>query len=547
MGSNKHFTMHTSTRDASQKLLPDWGKGARWGVQVNASPASKLRPHHCDPKRCANQLLANFGHNFEHNLSHGMFPWGERRKGESSPQQIELRGDLSKVLNMLNGGPNLVEAVAKQADVMELPDGTKISWINVAAEPARVNGEELGEIMEAFHVFEQASHILTNRNAAIQTELLAGVKVPHNSPLANAYLHPTIDHFSVRRLDLHITETGVFASENDEMPGGLPGAIHIDQSYATNLAQWDRALSWLCDPGLLVFVVSSAWSQCYITETKWLVQELQRRGHQAKIVITEELNRMQITDSGVSCDGKPVATIWRQFPIFETEGKLTELVLAAHSGLVRMVPEFAHYGNKAWFSLFRSHLDEFRQIITTGSYGAYEGDDAPVHQAVEGEKLFNLLLQILPDSHLILDQSSFPLRVSGIEIESYQELYTLSQEARNRLVLKITGANPFSARSYGVFMGHNMPLEAWQKWLSTEREGFPFIVQESLDTKVVQVPVHDIKLGYAKTMSSRILVRPWALGNELVTAQVTAVPSYTRRAHGMVSMSLMPGQLVSKL
>ena len=93
-----------------------------------------------------------------------------------------------------------------------------------------------------------------------------------------------------------------------------------------------------------------------------------------------------------------------------TSGKLEEIVLAAAHGIVRMVPEFAHWGNKAWFSIFRSHLPFFKEHLSAAAFEALD--------------------LVLPDSHLILSKESFPCTVDQYTIETLGILRTLPKERK---------------------------------------------------------------------------------------------------------------------
>ena len=93
-----------------------------------------------------------------------------------------------------------------------------------------------------------------------------------------------------------------------------------------------------------------------------------------------------------------------------------------------MVPEFGHFGNKVWFSLFWTRPEFFIREL--------------------GEETYLILREVLPDSHLVISHDSFPCQVAFHQIASLQELRLLSQSVRDDLVLKICGANTMSARSY---------------------------------------------------------------------------------------------------
>jgi hypothetical protein len=310
------------------------------------------------------------------------------------------------------------------------------------------------------------------------------------------------------------------------MPGGFPELVHIDRAYGVNQERWARCFEWLFREGPLLFLVSHEWSRCYVTETDWLVEHLRSRGYPALLRMTDQLADVEVTAGGVTCAGERVGPIWRQFPVFETQGKLVDIVAAARVGSVRLVPEFGHWGNKVWFSLFRKYAAFFRMALDSAT--------------------FALLEETLPASHLVRDASSFPGHADGVNVESMDALRALPEDVRDRLVLKVCGANTLAARSYGVLMGKGLSLETWQRWVD-ERLALaqPFIVQRRLDTGVARLPVRHTGHGCAELFQCRVLLRPWIVGDEIVSVSGCAVPSNTLRVHGRVDMAVLPIQLAT--
>ncbi|MDP3764456.1 MAG: hypothetical protein Q8Q95_02440 [bacterium] len=513
-GMIKQFSPTTQLRPGESSNIPSWAYGAQWCVRVGRS-CRRI-------EGCARQLRADFVRNFQDRIGIGYYPWGKPRLNEKPPMSVNL-GDVSKVIGRLNSGPDFAQAIADQEKVLELPKDSKISWIRIPPEPLVCDETSLKQIMMAFDEFEESSCKLTSLDSSVPEMLFSGVDL--NGALKDIYLFPTKKTFSVRRPDLHFTGDGVFASENDEMPGGFAELVHLDQAYGVNQDRWRRCFDWLVESGPILFLVSHKWSLCYMPEIKWLVEDLRRRGYPAFFLSTEHLDCLTINSHGVYLGEKKIGTIWRQFPIFETEGnKLGDLVCAARDGFVRMVPEFAHFGNKAWFSIFRSRADFFRRELSLES--------------------FSVLDTILPDSHLVRPHSvhkSFPCSVAGLHIVGILQLIHLEEEERNRLVLKVCGANTLSARSYGVLIGHGLTSDTWSDWIK-ERLGLnqPFIVQRRLESGVVRIPVMNTRRNCGEAFSCRILLRPWMVGGELVSVSACAVPSNTFRVHGMVDMAVAP-------
>ncbi len=447
-------------------------------------------------------------------------------KREMPPVPVVMPETIHKTVLQLNSGPDLVAAIADQKFAAELPNDSGISWFRVVPEPVGCDTELLGKILRALSRFEQVSDALVRENQGVQQILLSGVELPEGSPLAHAYLFPRVKEFSVRRPDLHYTgqTTLPFASENDEMPGGMPELVHIDNTYGVNDARWKKAFDWLCEDGTLLFLVSHEWSKCYIPETKWLVEHLQKLGYPVGLLTTDRLEELEFRDDKFFFHGRQVGTIWRQFPIFETKGRLAEIVLAAYEDKVRMIPEFAHFGNKSWFSVFRSHEAFYRGVLDTEE--------------------FDLLNAMLPHSHIIggAGSEAFPFTLQdGTAVRNIADLESLSQEVRDYQVLKICGANNLAARSYGVLMGKGISGDEWRAWIEERvRAGQPFLVQRRLDQGIVRLPVFNVKSGYPELFSCRVLARPWVFNGELVSIHGCAVPSYLYKVHGMVDMAVVP-------
>jgi len=513
MGS-KCFTYMTPSRPDDVASIPKWSCGAQWAVKIGT-------PQRFDT--CARQLSADFGKLFTARLKSGWYPWGQPRKKEKPPVDADLGKGIDAVIKRLNSGPDLAASMAANGHALELPPGSKISWIRVPSEPVQCDLPQLRALLSAFKEFEQVCDTLVRADSAVQRLVMAGVDV--DPSVSDMYLFPSVNAFSLRRPDFHVTESGVFASENDEMPGGFAELVHIDEAYGINQQNWKDCFDWLFEKGPVLFLISHEWSKCYITEFKWLVDYLNQKGYHAVMRTTDHMEDISITDDGVWFGKNKVGTIWRQFPIFETRDKLAAMVRAAHCGSVRMVPEFAHYGNKVWFSVFRSHHLYYRERLLPES--------------------FALLDEVLPESHVVISERSFPCRIETVTICSLSELKNLGASIRDDLVLKICGANTMAARSYGVLVGHGLSQETWTQWINERiREKQPFIIQKRLATSIASIPVMNTKRECGEMFDCRVLLRPWAYnGNSIASVSGCAVPSNTLRVHGRVDMAIVPVSL----
>ncbi len=512
--SRRCFSQYARGRERDQSALPNWSAGARWGVGIN--------PNTARIENCAFQIRANFLRNFDANIGKKSFPWGSPRKKERGPEAVILdSAEVSRILEALSSGPDLASAIANPKFLDRLPAGSRISWNRIPAKPLICNHTRWQAIDESFAAFEQGCAKLIE-DERVRDMILAGVSFADERVREN-YLRPPTSCFSVRRPDLHYQGTDqFFASENDEMPGGIAELIHLDRVYGVNHRRWEQAFSWLFSYGPVLFVVSSDWSKVYIAELRWLVEQLSEAGYDAHLAISDELEGLSFSSDTVRWQGLRIGTIWRQFPIFETAGKLAELVILAKRGIVRMVPEFAHFGNKAWFSIYRRYRDWFRKEL------APETD--------------MILDKLLPDSHLVRGESDFPLTVADITIRDLSALRSLGVLQRNQLVLKVTGANELAARSHGVLMDRDLDQHAWRAWIDARLQaGVPFIVQQQMTTAVVHLPVQRLERNGptdAELFPTRVLIRPWSLGGKVVSAHAAAVTHATRKAHGMTDMAV---------
>ena len=517
---HKHFS---PIQIGGKMASPVWAANVLWGVVVNADEF--LKNNSSRATNCANTSFALFCKRFDTEIERKLFPWGRPKKGQPGPSGIiTIDKELMRTQQAaLNSGPDLVKAIAHRDFASELPEGAKISWLRIPSDPLGYDGSMLNRIAHAMRSLEVASGKLVLTDISVRETVLAGVEIK-DPRLVDVYIDPGVECFSVARPDVHWRdEEGVDVSENDEMPGGMPELVHIDRAYGMNQDRWAAFFDWLTAEGPLVFVVSHEWSECYISETTWLVEHLCSMDYDAHLVTTDQMDRLSIEEDAVRLDGNEVGTIWRQFPIFEVEGALAELVLASRRGAVRMVPEFAHFGNKAWFHVFADRKDWYRANM--------DPDD------------FALLENIIPDSFYVEDYRDFSCTVGKVAINGISSLRSLNQAQRDELVLKVGGASLKSARSYGVLIGSGIKPDEWSSWIDERlASGEPFLIQQRFHTGVISMPVWNVALDRAELFSCKVLMRPWFYGPDCTLASVhgVAVPSSVHKVHGMTSMAVVP-------
>lgn len=503
--------------------VPGWAHGAMWSVGVNP------RIEETRVRNCAEQTCADFGRNFARRVDGGHFPWGLRRKVEPPTTRVQMPSQTAEVIARLNSGPDMVEAIADLALRERIPKGARVSWLRIPGDLARFPRRIMDETLTAVSDFERTCATLLANSPETADDLLAGVDLPSASldVLREAYLRPMygdepVLEWSVRRPDMHLCDGALVASENDEMPGGFTDLVHIDDAYGINEGEWKWCFDWLCAKGPLLFVVSTTWSEGYLAGMRWLAERMRRMGYDADVATDKDAAEVFIGANGVSFKGRHVGTIWRQFPVFETVGVFADLVRASQEGRVRMVPEFAHFGNKTWFSLFWQKRDFFAARLSGRSN--------------------EILNDLVPISRLIrFTRADFPIQIGDLRIRSMDDLINLDAGGRSGLVLKVTGANTLAARSYGVFMGHARRTDDWKAWIVDRcRLRQPFIAQKRFETKIATLAVHNMATGEPEVFRCRVLMRPWMVGGRLVSSHTCCTPSYTTKVHGMVDMAVQP-------
>lgn len=502
------------------EAAPHWASttGTLWGVMVG----SRCGANEVRVKRCAHQTRGMYVKRFKREISRERYPWGQPKKGSTGPKEAVLidPNEIATTLNALNSGPNLAEAIADRSFAAELPPDSKISWIRVLPEPIGYSRSTMSSVVNAMRQFEIASHELLENNAEVRRVILSGVTLK-DPRLTDLYINPGVSCFSIARPDLHWTENGLSASENDEMPGGMPELVLLDKAYGVNQDKWRTFFDWLTSTGPLLFIVSHEWSKCYVPEMTWLVDYLRSIGYDARILTTDRLGELSVSKQGVIHNGDRIGTIWRQFPVFETVGVLADIVELARAGSVRLYPEWGHFGNKAWFYLFWKYINWFKLHMSAADIA--------------------LLRQVLPESHLIEGERSFPFQIGSTEIRNLGDLKTVPESCRDELVMKICGANSLAARSYGVLMGQGIKTAAWSEWIETRLAAHePFIVQARFQTGVASIPVWNTGKKRGEMFQCRLLMRPWVLNGVVVSVSGTAVPRKYHKVHGMVDMAVTP-------
>jgi hypothetical protein len=435
--------------------------------------------------------------------------------------------DPRQLFHSLNSGPNFRGITSARHDG-NLPDSWKLSFGRVAPRP--VNGDTgwfHSLTVTSFNEFERAcARLLKAKDGRqVRSQILAGVTTDNNT--RQAYLGHS-DPFSVRRLDIVVTPDGASVCENDEMPGGLVHAYWLDRAYGINQRRWDQALAWLTQKGPLVFAVSTEWSAPYLHEITWFVQHLAQRGFDVHLVTSKDANRLRVGWRGAFLDGRKIATVWRLFPIFEAQGAFSQIVKAASQGKIRLVPELASWGNKAWMGVFWEEQEYFRRTMNS--------------------RAFQQISRLVPYTRLVTQEGGFPsaIRDRGglVTIDSFSALKEIPTRQRKQVVVKMAGAHNRAARSHGVVIGTSATGTRWAEALDQmAKVGAPLAVQEYHSPRRVDIPVWSV-LGARPELENpftgKLLIRPWMIGGRLVSATGFLTVPNTTKLHGTTTGAEIP-------
>ncbi len=436
--------------------------------------------------------------------------------------------DPRKLFHTLNSGPNL-RGVTNAKHDGNLPVDWNLSFGRVAPSPLQGDiGWFTRLTASAFTDFESACAQLLRSpelGPVVRRQILADVGT--DQATRETYLSNPVP-FQVRRLDIVMNQHGPAVCENDEMPGGLVHAYWLDRAYGVNQRRWDRALHWLTGGGSLVFAVSTEWSAPYVQEITWFVQHLQQRGFDAHVVTSNQANKLKVRRGGVFLRRKKIGTVWRLFPVFEAHEAFAHIVTAAHEGKVRLAPQLASWGNKAWMGVFWEQRGHFRRAMSPEAY--------------------TLLSQLIPYTRLVREDGGFPsaIRSQGelVRLDDMDALRGLPQRFRKQVVVKMTGAHDKAARSYGVMIGTSASGTRWGEGL-TRMFGVAkqLAVQEYRPPLRVNVPIWSMLSGepvLENPFTGKLLVRPWVIGGRLVSATAFLTVPDTTKLHGTTSGGEIP-------
>jgi hypothetical protein len=335
---------------------------------------------------------------------------------------------------------------------------------------------------------------------------------------------------SVIRPDLIMTEQGWALTELDSVPGGQGITAFLSQLYSQHgwnilggecgmVEGFRRAYPHETD--LLV----SAESSDYRSETEYFVQLL---GEGYQCCDAENYAQRQGVD------------VYRFFELFDCgniPGADQLLAQSVESGGVRLSPPpVAHLEEKLWLALL--HTPGLRGVWSRHMRGAH----------------LERMKELVPHSWVV-DPTPLPPQASlpWINAHDWSEVGQLSQKGR-RLVLKISGFSELAWGSRGVYIGHDMSSEDWQRALDValgQFESSPWILQEFHAGQVIEHPYYDRETGLVRTMKGRVRLCPYYYRDpqgktELGGCLATIAPEDKKKIHGMKDAILVPVALATR-
>lgn len=405
-----------------------------------------------------------------------------------------------------------------------------IPW-RISPQPLRLPPALVKQLHGMGHIlarFQDASHALYRRSAA-------GTEAPWLAPmldagkpdwLVQAQRSSALAEEAPRiiRPDLLWCEDGLALAELDSVPGGLGITLWLSRVYsragfdvlggAEGIAQGFRAAH---PKGARIAV--SQESADYLPEMRYLADAL---GEGFSCTEAETLPP-ELPEHSV---------LYRFFELFDTDAlpPARQLIRkSAENTLELSPPAVQHLEEKIWLALLhtpglqpywrrtmrRAHLQRLQAIVPRG----WVVDPTP-----------------LPP------QAALP----WLNLHDWEEIAGLSQKER-RLVLKISGFDATAWGSRGVFIGHDMPSDAWRQALDRALAAYPkqlWLLQEFREARIIEHPYYT-ETGAIAAMQGRVRLCPYyfrqADGSTVLGGCLaTMTPKDKKKIHGMSEGILVP-------
>lgn len=408
----------------------------------------------------------------------------------------------------------------------------ELPW-RMTPEPLRLPKAVVRNLRGLGHVlasFQDACHELYLRSVAGEIHPWVAQMLEAGKPkwLVEAQRSKALNRALPRiiRPDLMLRHGDFSVSELDSVPGGQGITLFLSRLYAKAgfpvIGGADGMLEGFraAHPNGAVIVVSEE-SKDYLPEMEYFAQEL---GESCQTASAETFD--------ASClDGR---TLYRFFELFDTDNipSSSSWISASASGTLDMSPApIQHIEEKIWMALF----------WMPGLQGVWKKFLRGAH--------YDRLRRMIPFSWTV-DPTPLPPQAAlpRLELHSWDEVASLSQKER-RLVLKISGFDPFAWGARGVFIGHDLSAEEWKAALRRACDDFPqklWVMQEFCPGELFeQTWFPDPASSKTEIMKGRVRLCPYyyrrADGHtDLAGCLATIVPADKKKIHGMHDAVLAP-------
>ncbi len=356
---------------------------------------------------------------------------------------------------------------------------------------------------------------------------------------------------AVIRPDVIPTQAGMVITELDSVPGGigltacLSGIYHDlagdeliggQDGMIRGFAHMLRSLQGGRE-GCIAIVVSEE-SKDYRPEMSWLAARLREGGLSAWCVEPREI---RFTEEGlrlhVDAHEQPINVIYRFYELFDLLNiPKSELIqYAAKKSRVSVTPPYKPaLEEKSAFALLH-------HPILRPFWEKELGADCLFH-----------LSTLMPKTWL-LDPAPLPaiatipgLLVGGRAVAHWSDLETATQKERH-FVIKPSGFSSLAWGSRGVYIGHDMPQNAWVDAIRDALASFPAtpsILQEFHKGKLFEMDYLDDDMRSIVRMSGRARLSPYYFVSddkvELAGILATICPADKKILHGMKDAIMVP-------
>lgn len=425
----------------------------------------------------------------------------------------------------------------------EIPAGGLFAgqeW-RVSPDPFRLGpelGEQLRMLGRVLLQFYRAVDLLYRQSAAGQQPPWIATLLDQGKPDSLLALQRSTAFKNelprVIRPDLILTESGFSITELDSVPGGIGVTAWLNRTYS-RLPGADPSHAVLGGPkGMLdgfagifdraprVHILVSEEAATYRPEMEWLASQWHDE-------------RFQVRNADF-LDVQPGEAVYRFFELFDLANVPAAprlFKLAQHEQIYVTPPPKPVFEEKLLFALlWNRNLQGFW------------------HREL-GAGFFKRLLQAVPYSWVI-DPSPLPPQAAYPELglTDWQQLKTLSQRQRD-LILKISGFSDLAWGSRGVYLGSDLPGEAWSRAVDLALRSFPsspFILQRYEKPRSVAVCYLNPQSNRLEPMTGRVRLCPYyfvhgsgsAARTHLGGVLATICPADKKIIHGMKDAILAP-------